>query len=229
MAALDRAVALAEVDAVAVAVDRDLDLDVAVLVEPALEVERVVAERRPRLGPADVERRLELARRPDHPHALAAAAGSRLDQQRVADPLALLERVGVVAQDAVRARDRRQPVRGQQPARRFLRGEPLEHGGRRPDEREVVGPDDLGEALVLGQEAVARVDRVAAGDDRGADHRRAPRGTTASRRRGRCRSPRRRAGPAATRGRPRCRRRRPRPRASGRRAGSAARSRRGSR
>ena len=53
MPALDRAVALAEVDAVAVAVDRDLDLDVAVLVEPLLEVERVVAERGLRLGAAD--------------------------------------------------------------------------------------------------------------------------------------------------------------------------------
>ena len=62
VAALDGAVALAEVDAVAVAVDRDLDLDVAGLVEPLLEVQRVVAERGPRLGPADVERRLELAR-----------------------------------------------------------------------------------------------------------------------------------------------------------------------
>ena len=110
MAPLDRAVALAEVDAVAVAVDRDLDLDVAVLVEPALEVQRVVAERGLRLGAADVERRLELARRADHPHALAAAAGRRLDQQRVADPLAFLEGVGVVAEDAVRARDRRQAV-----------------------------------------------------------------------------------------------------------------------
>ena len=53
MAALDRAVALAEVDAVAVAIDRDLDLDVAVLVEPLLEVERVVAERGLRLRAAD--------------------------------------------------------------------------------------------------------------------------------------------------------------------------------
>ena len=53
MAALDRAVALAHVDAVAVAVDRDLDLDVAVLVEPLLEVERVVAEGGLRLGAAD--------------------------------------------------------------------------------------------------------------------------------------------------------------------------------
>ena len=53
MAPLDRAVALAEVDAVAVAVDGDLDLDVAVLLEPLLEVQRVVAERGPRLGAAD--------------------------------------------------------------------------------------------------------------------------------------------------------------------------------
>ncbi len=44
MATLDRAVALADVDAVAVAVDDDLDLDVAVVLEPLLEVERVVAE-----------------------------------------------------------------------------------------------------------------------------------------------------------------------------------------
>ena len=55
VAALDGAVALAEVDAVAVAVDRDLDLDVAVLVEPLLEVERVVAERGLRLGAADAQ------------------------------------------------------------------------------------------------------------------------------------------------------------------------------
>ena len=85
MAALDAAVALAEVDAAAVAIDGDLDLDVAGLLEPALEIQRVVAEGRPRLGAADVQRRLELARRADHPHALAAAAGRRLDQERVAE------------------------------------------------------------------------------------------------------------------------------------------------
>src|SRR4029453_14255808 len=45
VAALDRAVALAQVDAVTVAVDRALDLDMAVLVEPLLEIERVVTKR----------------------------------------------------------------------------------------------------------------------------------------------------------------------------------------
>src|SRR3954468_23403685 len=89
--ALHRAVALAQVDAMAVSVDRDLDLDMAVLVEPLLEVERVVAERRLGLGPADAKHRFELASRPHHPHPLAAATGGRLDEDRVPDPLSLAE------------------------------------------------------------------------------------------------------------------------------------------
>ena len=44
--------------------------------------------------------------------------------------------------------------------------------GRRADERQVVGRHHLGEALVLGQEAISRVDRVAAGDQRRRDDRR---------------------------------------------------------
>ena len=170
MPALDRAVALAEVDARAVPIDRDLDLDVAVVVEPLLEVQRVVAERGLRLGAADLDRRLQLARGPDHAHALAAAAGGRLDEHRVADPLGLVERVLVVG-DHRRARDRRQPEPAEQPARALLRGEPVEDLGRRPDERQVVGADHLGERLVLGQEAVARVDGVAAGHERRGDDR----------------------------------------------------------
>ena len=57
MAPLDRAVALAEVDAVAVGVEQDLDLDVAPALDEALEDQPVVAERgaprvaRPRARP----------------------------------------------------------------------------------------------------------------------------------------------------------------------------------
>ena len=181
----------------AVAIDRDLDLDVAVLVEPLLEVERVVAEGGLRLGAADAQHRLELARGADHAHALAAAAGRRLDQDRVADPLGLAERVQLVAQHAVGARDRRQAVAAEQLARPGLGGEALEDRRRRPDERQAVRGDDLGEALVLGQEAVARVDRVAAGDEGGRDHRRRGQIRAPRRRPGRCRWPRRRAGPAS--------------------------------
>ena len=156
----------------AVAVDHDLDLDVAVVVEPLLEVQRVVAERGPRLGPADLDRGFELARRADHAHALAAAAGRRLEQHRVADALRLVEGVLVVAQHPVRAGDRRQAEAAEEPPRGLLRGEPLEDLRRGPDERELVGADRIGEAGVLGQEAVPGVDRVAAGDDgRGDDGR----------------------------------------------------------
>ena len=149
VAALDRAVALAEVDAVAVAVDRDLDLDMAVLVQPLLEVQRVVAEGRLGLASADAEHRFELARRAHHAHAFAPATGRRLDEDRVADPVGLAQRVQVVAEHPLGTGDRRQPVGAEQLPGAGLAGEPLEDVGRRPDEREVMGRNDLGEALVL--------------------------------------------------------------------------------
>ena len=75
VAALDRAVALADVDAVAVAIDDDLDLDVAVVLEPLFEVQRVVVERRHGLRSADRHGLLQLPWRAHHAHALAAATG----------------------------------------------------------------------------------------------------------------------------------------------------------
>jgi hypothetical protein len=50
MVALDRAVALAEVDAVAVAVAEHLDLDVAAALDQALEEHAIVAEGAPGLA-----------------------------------------------------------------------------------------------------------------------------------------------------------------------------------
>ncbi len=171
VAALDRAVALADVDAVAVAVDDDLDLDVAVFLEPLLEVQRVVAEGRQCLRATHGHRLLQLALRADHAHALAAAAGRRLDQHRVADLLGLRHAVRVVAQHA-RAGDRRQAVARQQRPRPGLGAEALEHLGRRADEGQPVGTGHLGKGVVLGQEAVTGVDRIAAGHQRGGQQRR---------------------------------------------------------
>jgi hypothetical protein len=150
MAALDRAVALTQVDAMTVPVDRDLYLDVPVLVEPLLEVERVVPERRLRLAAADLEHGFELTRRADHAHPLAAATGRGLDQYRLADPFRLCQRVLVVAEHALGPRDGRQAVRAQELPRARLAREPLEHVRRRPDERQPVRCHDLGETLVFG-------------------------------------------------------------------------------
>ncbi len=84
--ALDRAVPLAERDAVAVLVEQDLDLDVTCPDHEALEDQPVVAEGCggfPPGGRDGVRQGLGAA---DRAHPLAAATGRRLDQQREPDP-----------------------------------------------------------------------------------------------------------------------------------------------
>ena len=81
VAPLDRAVALAEVDAVAVAVEQDLDLDVAGALEEPLEDEPVVVEGGLGLASGGGEVGREAVGEADRAHALAAAAGRRLDEQ----------------------------------------------------------------------------------------------------------------------------------------------------
>ena len=56
MAALDRALALEQVDDVAVVVGEDLDLDVARPLDQPLDVQRAVAERGRRLAPRRLDR-----------------------------------------------------------------------------------------------------------------------------------------------------------------------------
>ena len=146
---------------------------------------------------------------PGDAHALAAAAGARLDHHRIAD---LARRsstawLGVVDQPHV-ARHRRDPGLG----RELLRGDLVAHrpiaADRRPDEGDPRRRERLGELGALREEAVARMHRLGAGrpdrledavdDDVG----------LADRRPGRCAPPRRPCARAAPRRR---RRNRPRP------------------
>ena len=85
MAALDRAVALAEVDDVAVVVGEDLDLDVARVGQVALDVDGRVGEELLALARRALERLLELGLLERDAEALAAATAGRLDGDRVAD------------------------------------------------------------------------------------------------------------------------------------------------
>ena len=85
VAALDRAVALAEVDRVAVLVGEDLDLDVARVGQVALEVDGRVAEELLALARGALEGVLELLLLQRDAEALAAAAARRLDGDREAD------------------------------------------------------------------------------------------------------------------------------------------------
>ena len=85
MAALDRALALAERDHGAVSVGEQLDLDVPRPLQIALIEQAVVAEAGASLARCCFDRLVELNRRAHEPHAAAAAAGGGLDQQWVAE------------------------------------------------------------------------------------------------------------------------------------------------
>ncbi len=164
VAALQRAVAFAQMDRVAPAVAQHLDLDVARLAEILLHVERIVAEGGLGFRAGRRQRGVEVLLGQRHLHAASAAAGSGLDQHRVADLAG--DRVGVVRRlhRAVGARNHRDA----QLHRRLLGGDLVAHDadvlGRRADESDVVRLEDLGEAGVFRQEAVARMHRIGAGD-----------------------------------------------------------------
>ena len=101
VAALDRALALTEVDDVAMRVGKHLDLDVPRLLEIALEKDGVVAERSLRRALCSVECAAQFLLVASDAHADATATGARLDQHRVPDlrggghgSLDIVERIG---------------------------------------------------------------------------------------------------------------------------------------
>src|SRR5919201_610618 len=151
VAALDRALALAERDHVPVHVAEELDLHVARPLNEAFAEDGVVAERRLRLAPRGGERLAELVARAHDAHAAPAASRRRLDHQRNA------ELVRLAALDDGHACRLRRTLRGELVAARAQRRRGRPHPG---DPR---GLDRLGELAALGEEPVAGVDRVRAG------------------------------------------------------------------
>ena len=109
VAALDRAFALAEIDDVAVLVAEHLDLDMARIDDEFLDEDAVVAEggRGFRLRPRKAFR--HLAGRMGDAHALAAAAGRRLDHHRIADLVGDLHGMRRVFDDRRDGRERSRP------------------------------------------------------------------------------------------------------------------------
>ena len=95
MPPLRRTVALEQVHHAAVVVGEDLHLDVARVGDEPLDVERAVAERRGRFAARRLDRLVDLAGVVDVAHALAAAAGGRLDQRRQADAIDRLTNAAV--------------------------------------------------------------------------------------------------------------------------------------
>ncbi len=159
VAALDRAVTVADDPARAVGVGHDLHLDVARGRQVGLDEHRGVAERRERLGTGSGELALEVLGVGDDAHAATAATRRCLDQQR---------EVGLLGLGRVDAEDRHAGL-----VHQLLGADLVAHRvdrvGRRADPGQPGLGDVAGERGVLRQEAVAGVDRVGAGLEGGGD------------------------------------------------------------
>jgi hypothetical protein len=166
---LDRTVALAEMNAGAMGIEEELDLDVTRPFEEPLEDQPLVAEGSERLPARGGKRGLEVCRSPDGAHALAAAAGGRLDEDRVADPARRPRQRGVVLRVAVVAGNRRDAEALRQLPRGGLVAHRPDRRRRRPDPQDPRIGHGLGEVRVLGEEAEARVDGVRSGSARRVD------------------------------------------------------------
>ena len=167
---LHRAVAFPEVDDVAVLVGQDLDLDVAGAFDVLLEVDVGVAEGGLGLGLCLLQGRFErqVVRRdriplPPPPAAALISTGK---------PISWATRSASFSSSTsdrrCRARRARRP-----PARAaglVLVAQQLHRLGRRADEVDLAAAADLVEMGVLGQKAVAGMDRLDVADLRRADH-----------------------------------------------------------
>ena len=139
------------------------------MAEIFFDVDGVVAEGLARLGARHRERARKIRQPLGDLHAAPAAAGRRLDDDRIADLGGDPRRLALVMHRAARARD----DRNAETFRRLLRLDLVAHDADvvagRADEGDVVRGEDVGEARVLGEEAVARMHGVGAGDLAGRD------------------------------------------------------------
>ena len=163
VAALDRAFTLAQIQGRALPVRQHLDFDVARLLDVLLDEHAVVGEGGARLVLGRPEAFAGLLVVPGHAHALAAAAGGRLDHHRIADVAGDGDRLVVVGDDAQIA-GHRVDARG---LGQLLGLDLVAHGldgvGVRADEGDPGGGESLLEFALLGQEAVAGMDGLGAG------------------------------------------------------------------
>ena len=155
VAPLDRAVPLVQVDDPAVLVAQELDLDVLGPGDEALEEDVGAAEGRLRLGLGLLEAGEQVGLVVDDPHAAAAAAVGRLDDQGEADLRGGLAGGGRVSQGVVGAgQDGDSDLLGELPGGALV-AEQLEKLRAGADKRDPRGRAGAGQGRVLGEEAVA--------------------------------------------------------------------------
>jgi hypothetical protein len=168
--ALDRAVAFAEMDHGSLSVRDHLHLDVAGVFEEALDVDGRVGEVRLALALSRGERPLGLRGRADDLQPLAPTACRGLDRQRPTVFGPDRQDVGHRLHGLGRPRDNRHAGALHQPAGGHLGAHSLDRLWRRTDPDEAGVLDGPREGGILGEEPVARVDRIRFGLSRGLEH-----------------------------------------------------------
>ena len=168
--ALERAVALAEVDHTTVQIGEHLDLDVARVVHVLLDVDGRVGEVGLSLAHCGLERALGLACLGDDLETPTASARRGLDRDRPAVLVSQLDHALRVGDRLGRAGHDRHAGRGHPLPCADLRAHRLDRLGRRADPDEARGEARTREPGVLGEEPVAGMDRVGAALQRGSQH-----------------------------------------------------------
>lgn len=169
VAALGGAVALAQVDHMALTVGHDLDLHVAGAGEVFLEVDPRIAEGALRFLRGLPERPAQLLFVLHDAHALAAAAGGRLDEDGIADGGRDAPRFVLVGDEPFRAGDDGHARVDHGAAGHGLVAHVADGFAGRADEGDAVIRAHVGEIRVFREEAVARVDGVRPGGAGGLD------------------------------------------------------------
>ena len=163
VAPLQRAVALEEVNGVAMGVAEHLHLDVARRADKALDQHAGIAKGTQGLALAGFERGPEIGRIGDQAHALATTAGHRLDEHRITG-LARhpLEKAGLLILAHI-ARHHRNAGIAHQRLGGVLQAHGTDRRRRRADKDDAGALAGFGETDILGQKAIAGVDRLRAG------------------------------------------------------------------
>ena len=169
MPALQRAVALEQVDRSPVRVGEHLELDVACFGQEFLDEQVPVAKAGLGLTPRCLEGRREHDRIIDAPHAPAAAGGACFDQYRVADLVRPpVQKIGVGPFSVV-TRDDRDTGPLHQPFGVLLETHRPQGLDGRSYEYDARFSACLGECRIFTQETVARVNRFGTGSPRDGD------------------------------------------------------------
>ena len=167
--ALDRTIALIEVEAVAMLIGEHLDLDVTRLEDVFLDQHARVAKRRLRLALGRLQRLGQISLALDHLHAFAATACSGLEQYRVANLFCSdAEGFHVLGFAVIAGHQWHAGLFHQCLGRRFA-AHGIDGRGRRAKEYQAGILDGASEIGILGKEAVARMDRLRAAGLGGGD------------------------------------------------------------